>query len=214
MEKMKEIYLLGIGHNTPVFIDLAEHCGYTVAGFYHYNDDRTGKTDHGFHIIGSFYDLFSRDSLIGMNFLLTMGDIKIRVEVSEKLREKGGCVPALIHPAAIISRFAQIADGVCISAFSYIQADTCIGKDTIILSGVNVSHNNVIGKGCFIAGGATIGAFTTIGDFVFVGQGVLTVSAKVKNIGDNAYISAGSLVTKSVNADDIILGRPAKSIKD
>ena len=26
---MKEIYALGIGHNTPVFIDLAVTCGYS-----------------------------------------------------------------------------------------------------------------------------------------------------------------------------------------
>ena len=41
MEKI--IYALGIGHNTPVFIDLAESCGYVVGGLYHYNGDRTGQ---------------------------------------------------------------------------------------------------------------------------------------------------------------------------
>ena len=55
---MKDIYVLGIGHNTPVFIDLAEICGYTIAGLYHYNDDRTGQVDHGFEIVGSFEYLF------------------------------------------------------------------------------------------------------------------------------------------------------------
>ena len=45
---VKNIYVLGIGHNTPVFVDLAEACGYTIAGLYHYNDDRTGQVDHDF----------------------------------------------------------------------------------------------------------------------------------------------------------------------
>lgn len=213
METIKDIYILGVGHNTPVFIDLAEHCGYNVTGLYHYNTDRTGEIDHGLNIMGAFSDLFSRDSLNGMNFLLTMGDSKIRVKVSEKLREKGGCVPTLIHPTAIISRFAQIENGVSIGAFCYIQADTYIGSDTIILSGVNISHNNIIGKGCFIAGGSTIGAYTTLGNLVFIGQGVLTISSKVQNIGDNAYVGAGSLVTKSIKSNDKVAGRPAKSIK-
>lgn len=26
----KEIYILGVGHNTPVYIDLVESCGYTI----------------------------------------------------------------------------------------------------------------------------------------------------------------------------------------
>jgi sugar O-acyltransferase (sialic acid O-acetyltransferase NeuD family) len=213
METIKEIFLLGVGHNTPVFIELAEHCGYTVAGLYHYKDGRTGEMEHGFRIVGTFNDLFSQDDLSGINFLLTMGDNKIRVEVAKKLRDRGGNVPALVHPTAVVSRFAQLADGVTICAFSYIQADTCIGQDTIILSGVNISHNNSIGKGCFVAGGATVGAFTNVGNFVFIGQGVLTISSKVKNIGNYAYIGAGSMVTKSINPHETVVGRPAKIIK-
>ena len=41
----KEIYILGIGHNTSVYIDLAEACGYEIKGLYHYNGDRTGDMD-------------------------------------------------------------------------------------------------------------------------------------------------------------------------
>ena len=76
--KRKEIYALGVGHNTPVFLDLAEACGYTVKGLYHYNDERTGQSDHGFKILGSFNELFSIGDLSGMNFLLTMGDNKFK----------------------------------------------------------------------------------------------------------------------------------------
>ena len=76
---MKEIYALGVGHNTPVFIDLAESCGYKIAGLYHYNSERTNEFDHGFKILGSFDDLFDEDnSLTDKNFLLTMGNNEIR----------------------------------------------------------------------------------------------------------------------------------------
>lgn len=39
----KDLYALGIGHNSPVFIDLALACGYSIAGLYHYNNTRTGE---------------------------------------------------------------------------------------------------------------------------------------------------------------------------
>ena len=45
---MKEIYALGVGHSTPVFIEIAEAAGWHEAGLYHYNDERTGEMDHGF----------------------------------------------------------------------------------------------------------------------------------------------------------------------
>lgn len=212
--KDKIIYVLGIGHNTPVFIDLAEACGYKIMGLYHYNDNRNGEIDHGFIILGSFNDLFSRENLNGMNFLLTMGDNNIRTEISNKLRTLGGNVPSLIHPSAVISRFAEISPiGVYISPFTYVQADSSIDCNTILLSHVNISHTTHIGKSCFIAGGATIGAYTTIEDNVFIGQGALSISGKVNHIGENSYIGARSLITKDIPSNVIVCGTPAKIIR-
>lgn len=211
----EQLYVLGVGHNTPVFIDLAEQCGYNILGLYHYNSNRTGENEHGFKILGAFDDLFSKGDLEGKNFLLTMGDNQIRARLIEKIMRMGGNVPSLIHPTAVVSRFAEISPtGVYISAFSHIQADTEIGQGTVVLSGVNISHTNKIGRYCFIAGGATIGAYTIVEDFVFVGQGALSISAKVKTIGSNAYIGAESLVTKSVPANVVVAGHPAKIIKN
>lgn len=84
-----EIFLLGVGHSTPFFAELAEACGYTVAGLYHYNDNRTGQTDHGFPILGSFNDLYNSD-IEGKNYMLTMGNMSIKREVSKNLIHRGG----------------------------------------------------------------------------------------------------------------------------
>lgn len=208
---LKEIYALGVGHNTPVFIDLAEACGYTITGLFHYNDERTGEYDHDIRIVGSFKDLYCRKSLKGMNFLLTMGDNNIRTEVSNKLISLGGNIPTLIHPSAIISRFAEISPiGVYISPFTYVQADSYIGRNTILLSHVNISHNTHIGDSCFIAGGATIGAYTTIENSVFIGQGALSISGKVNVIGKGAYIGARALITKNIPEGAIVMGSPGR----
>ncbi len=210
----KVIYALGVGHNTPVLIDLAEACGYKIIGLYHYNNERTGQQDHGFDILGSFEDLYQKGDLRGMSFLLTMGDNTIRTEVCRKLCLLGGNIPTLIHPTAIVSRFASISSvGVYIAPFAYIQADTVIDENTVILSGVNISHSNKIGKSCFIAGGVTVGAYTTIEDYVFIGQGALTISGKVNLIGTHAYIGAGALVTHDIAPFMVAAGFPAKEVK-
>ena len=212
---LKEIYALGVGHNTSVFIDLAEACGYAVKGLYHFNDERTGEIDHGFEILGSFEDLLSNPTLKGMNFLLTMGDNKIRTELSNQIISLGGVIPSLIHPTAVISRFAKISPvGVYISPFTYVQADSSIGDNTVLLSHVNISHTTNIGRSCFIAGGATIGAYTTMEDFVFVGQGALSISAKAKQIGHHAYIGARSLLTRDIPANVVVAGSPARILRD
>lgn len=210
----KQIYALGVGHNTPVFIDLAIACGYTVVGLYHYNDERTGEIDHGYPIVGSFDDLFKKESLHNMSFLLTMGDSKLRTQLCKTILSKGGDVPTLIHPLAVISNFAQIADiGVYISPFTFVQADSSIGENTVLLSHINISHTTKIGKGCFIAGGATIGAYTVVEDNVFIGQGALSISAKVSKIGANSYIGARALLTKDIPTNAVVAGMPARVIR-
>ena len=210
---MKQIYALGVGHNTPVCIDLALSLGYEIVGLYHYTEGRTGETDHGYKILGTFDDLF-REDLHGKIFLLTMGDGRIRAELQQRILAAGGEVPTLIHPSAVISHFAKIhPQGVYISPFTYVQADSEIETGSVLLSHVNISHNTHIGQYCFVAGGSHIGAYTDMKDYVFVGQGVLSISDKVKTIGEGAYIGAGSLLTHDVPAGVKVMGRPAKPIE-
>lgn len=209
----KQIYILGIGHNTPVFMDLALDCGYYIAGLYHYNDERTGEMDYGYKVLGSFNDLFQQD-ICQKNFLLTMGDIQIRKTLCGQLLKSGGKIPTLIHPTAVISRFAQIdACGVLINAFSHIQANTVIEENVTILSEVIVSHNNVVGAYSFLADKAFVGAYTHVGKNVFFGQGALSISGKVADIGDGAYIGAASLLTKNVPSEAVVCGQPARVIR-
>jgi len=195
------------------YLDLAENCGYTVKGLYHYNDSRTGEMDHGYRILGSSKDLLKSNTLEGLNFMLSMGNTQIRSQLFKKISELGGIIPTMIHPSCVISKFVKIGIGVCISAFTHVQADTKIGDNTVILSGVNISHTNVIGNNCFIAGGATIGAYTILEDYVFVGQGVLTISSKVPLIGQHALIGAGTLVCKAIEPFSCVAGRPARVIQ-
>ena len=211
----KEIFALGVGHNTPVFLDLAIACGYAIKGLYHFNSQRTGEEDHGYKILGSFDDLFALEDLSGMNFLLTMGDNKIRTDVANRIIKLGGNVPSMVHPTAVISAFSKISPvGVYISPYTYVQADSSIGDNTILLSHVNISHTTHIGNSCFIAGGATIGAYTEMEDFVFIGQGALSISAKTKRIGHHAYIGARSLLTRDVPPCVVMAGAPARILRD
>lgn len=209
----KEIYVLGIGHNTPVYLNLVESCGYTIKGLYHYNDERVGELDHGYPIIGSFNDLFSLNSLEGMSFALSQGDNKMRATIFEKIVEKKGSVPTLIHPSANVSKYAQLGRGVVVHMNTVVHPDVTVGDNTVLSYNVSVTHSTHIGKNCYLAFGVMLGAYTIVEDFVFIGIGAIVISGKVDSIGTFASIGAGAVVTKSVASYECVAGNPAKFIK-
>ena len=94
------------------------------------------------------------------------------------------------------------------------MSDSEIEEGTILLSHVNISHTNKVGKYCFFAGGTTLGAYTVVEDNVFFGIGCLSISGKVPLIGHDAYIGAGALLTKEVAPYSKMVGIPARNIRD
>lgn len=205
-----EIFALGVGLTTPVFIELALDCGYEIAGLYHYNEDRTGESDHGYKIIGSFNDLFSQD-LTDKKFLLTMGDMKIRKELTETIISKGGIIPTLIHPLAKVSKFATISkQGVLIAPFCVVQADVTIEEGVVMRDQALICHTSNIAPFVFIGPQSLVGAVLNVEKLAFIGQKSLLISRKTKEVGENATIGAGSVVTKSVATGSTVVGNPAK----
>lgn len=211
---MKEIYVLGVGGSTPVFVDIAEACGYKIAGLYHYNADRTGDYEHGCPILGSFDDLY-KSAVKGNMFLLSQGDMKIRKEVTERIKSFGGIVPTLIHPTAVISKYARISDeGVVIGANCVVQADAVVKAGAVLRDMALICHQTVIGHYCFIGPKALVGAHIVVEDFAFVGQDALLVSGKVGVMGRGSLLGAGSVLTKGLPSGVVAVGNPARVIKE
>lgn len=205
----KEIYVIGIGHNSAVTIELAELNGYKVMGLIHYSDQLTGKIQWGYPIVSDTENFLNQD-IVNINFALSMGDNSIRKKIFEKIKNQGGVLPILIHPSASVSRFSEVSEGVQIHANVTIQPDVIVRENSIISYGVGLSHNVTIFKHCYIACHSLIGAYTVIEENVLIGMGTTTVSGKVEKIGHDTVVGAGSLIINSIVAKRTVYGRPAK----
>lgn len=116
-----------------------------------------------------------------------------------------------IDRTAIIALSTSFGEGIHINAGSVIGAKCNFGKQVLINRSVSIGHHVIVedyvtfGPACVVCGNCTIGA----GSFMGAGSIILP---KV-TIGSNSVIGAGAVVTKDVPNNCIVVGNPAKVIK-
>ena len=86
-----------------------------------------------------------------------------------------------------------------------------LGHQCILNTNSTVDHECVLGNGVHVMGGASIAGRVIIGDFSTIGTNA-TILPDIK-IGTGSYIGAGSVVTKNVKKNSVIIGVPGKYIK-
>ena len=127
----------------------------------------------------------------------------------------------------------EIGDETKIGAFVEIQKNATVGKrckissHTFVCEGVEIQDNVFIGHGVTFINDSYPRATTASGDLqseadwkvektvvskgASIGSGS-TILSNV-NIGENAIVGAGSMVTKSVPANAVVAGNPAKVLR-
>jgi len=89
---------------------------------------------------------------------------------------------------------------------------TVIGKGTKIDNLVQVAHNVKIGRRCILAGQVGISGSVTLGDGVVL-AGQAGVADHV-TMGEGSAAAAGADVIRSVPAGTVVLGRPARPLRE
>ncbi len=88
---------------------------------------------------------------------------------------------------------------------------TVIGQGTKIDNLVQIAHNITIGKHCVIAAMTGIGGSSRVGNYVTMG-GQVGLTDHIE-LGDNVMVGAQAGVTKSIPANSVLWGTPAKPMK-
>lgn len=139
-------------------------------------------------------------------------DGKSRYMISKEFEKK------LLKPISIISKKSDIHKTVKIgSGFvslpkSYINRGTTIGDYTILNTGSMVDHECKVGNGVHLMGGCYLAGRVIVEDFVSVGA-TATILPDIK-LGKNSIVGAGSVVTKDVKPNTVVVGNPAKYLRD
>jgi acetyltransferase-like isoleucine patch superfamily enzyme len=150
----------------------------------------------------------------------------------------------IIAAQAVVAAGASIGSGSFIGDQSQVRERARIGQDATIGRGSAVDNDVVIGDRVRMQTGCYLTAFSVVEDDVFLGPGVFTYNDNTMGrhergialkgatlrracrvgggarilpgveVGAEAFVAAGAVVTRNVRARTLVMGVPAKRIRD
>jgi acetyltransferase EpsM len=133
-----------------------------------------------------------------------------RRELCERIVERGGTLPVIAHPAAVLSTTATVGAGTIVSAGVIVQSDARIGRFCILNTACTIDHDNVLGDFVSVSPGVHTTGHVKIGDHSFVGAGSVILN-RVK-VGRRVTIGAGAVVIRDVPDEVTVVGNPARAL--
>lgn len=163
--------------------------------------------------LGKTYPVIDEDTFLlqikNCTIFIGLGSPNNILKVSQKF--KGFSFPNLIHPNVIMDKSVKLGYGNIIAAGSIFTVDIDLGNFNVVNLNVTIGHDtkvgdfNVFNPASNISGSVNIGSCNLFGTNSTILQGI--------NIGNNSIIGASSLINRNVDSNLVVVGVPAKVIK-
>lgn len=206
---MKSLAVLGAGGHAKVVADAALCSGWQNIVLF---DDRWPNIDRvgAWKVNGTTQSFLAQASEFD-SLIVAIGDNSIRMEKMTHFLNEKIPLATIIHPSAIISPSATIAEGSVVFARAVLNPDCTIGAGTIINTGAIIEHDCTIGHGVHISPGANLAGNVSVGNLSWVGIG--SCVRQCIKIGSKVMVGAGSVVVNDLPDNCTAFGVPAKIYK-
>lgn len=197
------VYLLyGAGGHAKVVASCLLDANHTIRGIF--DDDVSRHSWNHIPIVNPYSPSYcSHDELI-----ISIGNNRIRKNISSLISHRIGTI---IHPSARVSSFAHVSEGSVVFHHSVIQADSVLGKHTIVNTAAVIDHDCLLADFVHIAPNATLCGGVSVGEGTLIGAGT-TILPGIQ-IGKWATIGVGTVVTKNIPDFGVVVGNPGRLIK-
>jgi acetyltransferase-like isoleucine patch superfamily enzyme len=168
------LYVLGGGTLGRFIVDIAADCDdLVIGGFF---DDRYPAVTmiDGLPIVGRFADATPD---LHRHLAIGIGEPTVRRSLFRAFHAAGFELPSVVHPSAVISRNAHIADGVIVGPQSTVLSGSQIGTGCCMLSQVNINHDTIVHPWCLIGASVAVGNGAILGEGCHIAMGRLIAPA-------------------------------------
>ena len=130
----------------------------------------------------------------------------------QRAEELGMRFATIVHPTARVSRMARLGDGTLVSAGVLVTTHSVVGRHVILNRGAIIGHHVQIGDGATISPGANLAGAVTVGQRAWVGLSAVVLEKRT--VGAHSVVGAGAVVTQDVPDRVMVVGVPAKIVKE
>ncbi|MDR0425334.1 MAG: NeuD/PglB/VioB family sugar acetyltransferase [Clostridiales Family XIII bacterium] len=212
---MRDLYIIGAGGFGREVADTVHAINargqqYRLAGFIDDNEGIWGKDINDITVLGGRARLKELCQEAGgpgaVSAVMALASAKAKRAIA---RDLDGHVrwENIIHPTAVVSRYAEIGQGAVIQPHVFVSANTKIGDHCMMNNCSVLGHDAVLGDFASVMDFCDITGGVRIGEGAFVASSVAIIPDIVVN--ENAYICAGSVVFRDVPPGAMVIGNPA-----
>lgn len=147
----------------------------------------------------------------GYNYILGIGDNRLRNKIASLVIISGAQLGTVIHPTASVSKWSKLGLGVFVARNVMVNPISTIGDFSILNTGSIIEHECILGEAVHIAPGAILSGNVRVGNRSFIGANAVIKQGVV--IGEDVLVGAGAVILKNVPSGSKIVGNPGRLIK-
>jgi acetyltransferase EpsM len=135
-----------------------------------------------------------------------------RSKFTDEAASHGMRFATVVHPTARVSSRSTLAEGTFIGPRVVVAAFTSLGRHVIVNRSASIGHHTTIGDHVSIQPGANVAGACEIANAAYIGMGAVVMDTM--RIGAHSVVGAGAVVTRDVPAGVLVLGVPARIVKE